>query len=282
RVSSEYISHPGFSRHLPDIVLAVHDKTGPDPLFHIEIQTEYDGMMDLRMVKYGYLIGASRSQIDEDDTRIISIPHQVVIYLEEHKRIRDDLKVKIIFPNESEVDYTVPVFRLYAYSAYDLGEMDLYLVIPLVLVKYRNRFDQICRRKNLNREEFDAVVQDVLQEIEQITTITGLFEEKGVMDEQTKDIILSATMELYTQLHKKYIRDTNSKERVENMIESVTQKISKKWHTIGIKEGKEEGIAEGVKIVAKNLLMIGTADEVILKATGLTIEELDRIKREVS
>ena len=73
RVSSEYISHPGFSRHLPDIVLSVHDKTGPEPLFHIEIQTEHDGMMDLRMVKYGYLIGASRSQMDENDTRIISI-----------------------------------------------------------------------------------------------------------------------------------------------------------------------------------------------------------------
>jgi len=121
-----------------------------------------------------------------------------------------------------------------------------------------------------------------------------LFEEKGVMDEQTKDIILSATMELYTQLHQKYIQDTKSKERVENMIESVTQKISKKWHMIGIEEGiekgiekglekgKEEGIAEGVKIVAKNLLMIGTADEVILKATGLTPADLDSIKREGS
>ena len=280
RVSSEYISHPGFSRHLPDIVLAVHDKTGPDPLFHIEIQTEHDGMMDLRMVKYGYLIGASRSQMDEDDTRIISIPHQVVIYLEEHKRIRDELKVKIIFPDESDVDYIVPVFRLYAYSAYELSEMDLYLVIPLVLVKYRKRFDIICRRKNLNQEEFDALVQDVLQDIEQITTITGTYEENGVMDEKTKDIILSATIELYTQLHQKYIRDSKSKERVENMIESVTQKISKKWHMIGIKEGKREGIAEGVKIVAKNLLMIGTADEVILKATGLTPDELDTIKRE--
>ena len=193
---------------------------------------------------------------------------------------------------ECRVHYTVPVFRLYAYSAYELGEMDLYLVIPLVLVKYRKRFDHICRRKNLNQEEFDAIVQDVLQDIEQITTITGTFEEKGVMDEQTKDIILSATMELYAQLHQKYIRDTRSKERVENMIESVSQKISKKWHTIGIEEGiekgiekglekgKEEGIAEGVKIVAKNLLMIGTADEVILKATGLTPDELDTIKRE--
>lgn len=100
RVSSEYISHPGFSRHLPDIVLEVHDGTGTDPLFHIEIQTGHDGMMDLRMVKYGYLIGASRSQMDPDETRIISIPHQVVLYLKEHKRIRNELKAKIIFPIE--------------------------------------------------------------------------------------------------------------------------------------------------------------------------------------
>jgi len=286
RVSSEFISHPGFSRHFPDIVLAVHDGTGPDPLFHIEIQTEHDGMMDLRMVKYGYLIGASRSQMDENDTRIISIPHQVVIYLEDHKRIRDDLKIKIIFPNESEVHYTVPVFRLYAYSAYELGEMDLYLVIPLVLVKHRKRFDHICRWKNLNREEFDAIVRDVLQDIEQITIVTGTFEEKGVMDEQTKDIILSATMELYTQLHQKYIRDTRSKEKVENMIESVTQKISKKWYTIGVEEGiekgKEEGIEQGkleeARNIARNLIKLGLEDEYIEKATGLSVEEIIKLK----
>ena len=80
------------------------------------------------------------------------------------------------------------------------------------------------------------------------------------------------------------------------MIENVTQKVRQKWHTIGLEEGIEKGIEEGkvegikvgiekgiekgVKTVAKNLLMIGTDDAVILQVTGLTPDELERIKAE--
>jgi hypothetical protein len=39
-------------------------------------------------------------------------------------------------------------------------------------------------------------------------------------------------------MHQKYIQDNESREKVENMIESVTQKISKKWPQIGIEKGK--------------------------------------------
>jgi predicted transposase/invertase (TIGR01784 family) len=176
--------------------------------------------------------------------------------------------------------------------------MNLYLVIPLVLVKYRKRFETLSRQKNLNREEFDAIVQDVLHDVEEIIGISGKCEDKGVMDEQTKDVILSATMELYNQLHQKYIQDNESREKVENMIESVTQKISRKWHQIGIEEGIERGIEQGMergmeqgiergieqgkieeaRNIARNLIMLGMEDEFIKKATGLSGDEIRRLK----
>lgn len=149
---------------------------------------------------------------------------------------------------------------------------------PLVLVKYRKRFETLCRQKNLNREEFDAIVRDVLQDIEEIISISGKCEDKGVMDEQTKDVILSATMELYNQLHQKYIQDNESRKKVENMIESVTQKISKKWHQIGIEEGAEQGKIEEARNIARNLIMLGMEDEFIKKATGLSGDEIRRLK----
>jgi predicted transposase/invertase (TIGR01784 family) len=118
------------------------------------------------------------------------------------------------------------------------------------------------------------------------------------MDEQTKDVILSATMELYNQLHQKYIQDNESREKVENMIESVTQKISRKWHQIGIEEGIERGIERGIeqgmergmergveqgkieeaRNIARNLIMLGMEDEFIKKATGLSGDEIRRLK----
>jgi len=86
------------------------------------------------------------------------------------------------------------------------------------------------------------------------------------------------------------------------MIESVTQKIRRKWHQIGIEEGMEqgilrgmergklegkvEGIAEGVeqgkneeaRNIARNLIMLGMEDEFIKKATGLSGDEIRRLK----
>lgn len=121
-------------------------------------------------------------------------------------------------------------------------------------------------------------MRDVLQDVEEIISISGKCEDKGVMDEQTKDVILSATMELYNQLHQKYIQDNESREKVENMIESVTQKISKKWHQIGIEEGAEQGKIEEARNIARNLIMLGMEDEFIKKATGLSGDEIRRLK----
>lgn len=72
---------------------------------------------------------------------------------------------------------------------------------------------------------------------------------------------------------------------VEYMIESVSQKIREKWHTIGLEEGriegKEQGIEEGIKTVAKNLIKIGTEDNVIMAVTGLSEEELGKIRTDM-
>ena len=78
------------------------------------------------------------------------------------------------------------------------------------------------------------------------------------------------------------------------MIESVTQKISRKWHQIGIEEGIERGIEQGMergmergveqgkieeaRNIARNLIMLGMEDEFIKKATGLSGDEIRRLK----
>ena len=290
QISAEYILHnPGYARYYPDIVFEVQGLSDNRPLFHVEVQTEYDRMMDIRMVRYGYLIGAARSEVHDDAVRVITIPHQVVLYLEENSRISDEMTVRIVLPSGSELDYTVPVLKLFQYPVQELGETDLYLLLPLVLVKYRKRFEKRGRRKNKSQKEFEEIIRDLLADIEDITRISGYFEEMGKMDEQTKDIILSTTIGMYSQLHRRYIRDQSPQEKVECMIESVSQKIRQKWHTIGLEEGgvegreegKEQGIEEGIKTVAKNLIKIGTEDTVIIAVTGLSEEELEKIKADI-
>ena len=99
-VSGEFISGTSpFSKYLADIVLEIRRASDTELLVHIEIQTGHDSMMDIRMVRYGYLIGESRSAVTPDCIRVITIPHQVVLYLEEDKRITDELTVRIVHPD---------------------------------------------------------------------------------------------------------------------------------------------------------------------------------------
>ncbi|NLV28522.1 MAG: hypothetical protein GXY48_15445 [Methanomicrobiales archaeon] len=288
-VNSEYISHiPVFARSFPDIVLEIREHK--NVLYHIEIQSGYDSTMDLRMVKYGHLIGAARSELNDDSVRVITIPHQVVIYLEENQKIRDEMVVKWILPDKKEIDYTIPVLRLYQHTSLDLKEMNLYLLLPLILVKYRKKFEKSVNKKTIDFESFNRIIEEIVQEVSCITRISDKYLHEGVIDDKTKDIILSATMEIYNQLHDTYIRDRTVKEKVEHMIESVTQQISQKKYHIGLKEGKtigleegktiglEEGKTEAMETIAKNLIALGMEDTFIQKATGLSAEKIRLIR----
>ena len=47
-----------------------------------------------------------------------------------------------------------------------------------------------------------------------------------------------------------------------------------------IKEAKQEGISQGKIESAKNLLTLGIDEETIMKATGLSTSEIEKIKEE--
>jgi predicted transposase/invertase (TIGR01784 family) len=46
----------------------------------------------------------------------------------------------------------------------------------------------------------------------------------------------------------------------------------------GIKEGMEKGIKKGINEIAKNLLNMGFNNEQIMKATGLSLENIEKLK----
>ena len=47
------------------------------------------------------------------------------------------------------------------------------------------------------------------------------------------------------------------------------------------KRGREEGIKEGIYLVAKNLLLLGSTVDVVCKATGLNSKEVEEIEKEI-
>ena len=50
---------------------------------------------------------------------------------------------------------------------------------------------------------------------------------------------------------------------------------------VGIKEGIEKGIEKGMILVAKNMLKLNIDIDTICKSTGLSINKIEEIKREL-
>lgn len=67
---------------------------------------------------------------DREET-IISIPKQLVIYIEEHKNIGDELKLRIVFPDGDEKQHIVPVMKYWQYKTSELLEKRLYPLLPV-------------------------------------------------------------------------------------------------------------------------------------------------------
>ena len=75
-------------------------------------------------------------------------------------------------------------------------------------------------------------------------------------------------------------RDTYN--QIECARESGREEGLKEGREEGHKAGKEEGLKEGQSKIAMNLIKLGTPCKIIAQATGLSEEEVSRLKKEMS
>ena len=73
-------------------------------------------------------------------------------------------------------------------------------------------------------------------------------------------------------------RDTYN--QIEYARESGREEGFKEGLKEGHKAGKEEGLKEGQSKIAMNLIKLGTPFKIIAQATGLSEEEVSRLKRD--
>ena len=75
-------------------------------------------------------------------------------------------------------------------------------------------------------------------------------------------------------------RDTYN--QIEYAHETGREEGRKEGKEEGIKEGREEGLKEGRSKIAINLIRLGASCEIIAQATGLSEEEVSRLKKELN
>ena len=71
-----------------------------------------------------------------------------------------------------------------------------------------------------------------------------------------------------------YIKAMNTERDTYNQIEYARKS--------GREEGREEGLKEGQSKIAMNLIRLGASHEIITQATGLSEEEVSKLKKELN
>lgn len=77
--------------------------------------------MVIRMFEYGFKNGKENSEVDEN-IRTVYFTKQKVIFFEENKNIENLLNLKIVFPDEQEVVYSVGVIKYWELTQEELSE----------------------------------------------------------------------------------------------------------------------------------------------------------------
>lgn len=224
-----------------DMFYDVLDKEGNmKPGYHIEFQTKNDSTMVIRTFEYGFR-KARDGASSIDSIKTIYFPKQKVIFFEENKNIENELKLRIVFPDDSEYMYEVGVMKYWQYSKEEILEKKMYPLIPLQLFNLRKELKRLSAKNDIEGIKIFAEKAKVIAK-DLANTSSELFNDNEIYGDDFHKMLLGI-QNLIEYLNRVYFKDENIEEEVEFMTKTLYDpEVEKK----GREEGREEGIAQGI------------------------------------
>jgi hypothetical protein len=274
-----------------DLFITVRTADGKQFSYHIEFQTHNDGQMVIRMFRYSFEkaveLAQAEGRIDTEDRTIangkslpvIEFPRQLVIFIEENQNINDHLAFLLRMPDGQEMEYRVPVLKYWTYSAEQLKNHNLYALLPLQVFNSRKRMNAIYESGRSDSEK-SLLMTEQFQQLK-MTIQTTLDVLKDVQQEQKigtgdMDRILRVLHSITDYLYTRYGQYEAVREEVHAMIKTwIDPKVREEGIKEGIKEGKHQKSVE----IARNLFSLGASTDLIVKATGLTEEDIAKLNK---
>ncbi|MBZ9614671.1 RpnC/YadD family protein [Clostridium estertheticum] len=256
--------------------------------YHIELQTKNDATMVIRMFEYGFKKAKelSKYQVDDEKEIVIYIPKQLVIFVEQNRNIKDELKMKLVFPGGQEIKYAVPTMKYWEYSDIDIMQDKMYPLLPLQVFKLRYKMEQIKKKYGEGSSEIKETIMEAKKISETISKEGSQLFNNAEIDGDDLHRILLAVANLFEYLNTKYGDDEKLNEEVRNMTKTlydpaVEQRGIKKGIEQGIEKGIEKGDIRAREEMVKEMLLDGESIVKIKKYSKLSEEEITEIKNKI-
>ena len=141
--------------------------------FQIEAQTYWDDMM-FRLFEYA--VSNPRKSYDRTDAyhAVYRMPKQAVVFLKGKSRRHNKLYIKLILPDEQEVEYSVNAVRALGYTPQELAENDLEILLPFQIIRMYNRvndYDSYTdKKKDKFLHDFENMCRDIRNTMDSLLT----------------------------------------------------------------------------------------------------------------
>ncbi len=263
-----------------DILNKNHNKAS----YHIEFQTKNDNTMVIRMFEYGFKKGKEQlknSKKFKEEIKTIYFPKQKVIFFEENKSIKNQLKLKIIFPDEQEIIYTVDVIKYWEYTDKELKEKKMYPLMPLQLFNLRKELEKAHNKNDLKKiKELSKKAKNLAEKLAKESA--KLFEEDEILGEDFHKMLL-AIQNLIEYLNRNYMKDENIENEVNKMTKTLYDpEVEKRGIEKGIKQGIKQGREQGIKSAIEKMLLKGMKEADVANIPDTDISLVKEILKKIN
>ena len=116
------------------------EENGVVKLFHLEVQSNADSSMVIRIIEYDFLIAIENASnaLSNDDILELTLPETIVLQLRGKGNGRKEYKVRIRFKNQ-HLDYYARVEYSQAYTLDDIEDKKLYFLLPSYLMRMEDQ-----------------------------------------------------------------------------------------------------------------------------------------------
>ena len=180
-------------RTLADSILTINGRDS----YHIEAQMTEDEEIVFRFIEYGFGHAYKNRTFVNGGERMV-FPRPCILYLDEGKRdtIPDEYALTLLFENQGEFTYKVPLVKLQNISVEELNEKKLIALLPFQLLKLRKKIENLRTKENL--EELQRFVMDDIIESIRINEDVGNISHNDALD------LIDLTTKLYMKIYSKY------------------------------------------------------------------------------
>ena len=232
--------------------------------FQIEAQTYWDDMM-FRLFEYAVSNPGDGYEKTDDCHAEYRMPKQAVVFLKGKNRKHDKLYIKLILPDDQEVEYSVKAVRALSYTPQELVENDLEILLPFQIIRMYNRVNNYDSYTDKKKEQFLSDFKKMCKDI-RYTMDSLLRDERVTNDEYHEMLNITCSLEehIYSNI------DDISKKGVDSML---NEKVMLRDDRIRA-EAKAEAKAEDKRELAEMMIMDEEPAEKIERYTGFNLSDL--------